>query len=308
MRYHQPVLASESIKALKIKPDGVYIDATFGGGGHARLILQKLGGNGRLIGFDQDEDAAANAPDDPRLLFIPNNFRFLKRFLRLHAVPSVDGILADLGVSSHQLDVEERGFSFRFEESALDMRMNQGMERTAASILNNYRRADLQQLFSRYGEVRNARTLAEAIVSAREINSIETAGRLLQIIKPIIRGRQNRYLAQVFQALRIEVNDEMSALDDFLQQSLEALKPGGRLAVISYHSVEDRMVKSFLKTGNTEGLIQQDFYGNIYRPFKILTKKAFIPSDSEMTENPRARSAKLRVGERLLQEKIEVKP
>lgn len=307
MRYHQPVLASESIKALKIKPDGVYIDATFGGGGHARLILQKLGGNGRLIGFDQDKDAAANAPDDPRLLFIPNNFRFLKRFLRLHAVPSVDGILADLGVSSHQLDVEERGFSFRFEESALDMRMNQGMEQTAASILNNYRRADLQQLFSRYGEVRNARTLAEAIVSAREINSIETAGRLLQIIKPIIRGRQNRYLAQVFQALRIEVNDEMSALDDFLQQSLEALKPGGRLAVISYHSVEDRMVKSFLKTGNTEGLIQQDFYGNIYRPFKILTKKAIIPSDSEMTENPRARSAKLRVGERLLQEKIEVK-
>lgn len=298
MQYHQPVLARECLEGLAIKPDGVYVDATFGGGGHAKLILRELGGNGRLIGFDQDKDAAANAPDDPRLLFVAANFRYLNRFLRLHGVASVDGILADLGVSSHQLDTRERGFSYRFD-APLDMRMNQLEERTAADVVNTYSAPELQEVFSKYGEVRNARTLAQVIAEAREQTPIQTVGGFLQIVDPVIRGHRNRYLSQVFQALRIEVNDEMGVLQDFLEQSLEVLREGGRLAVIAYHSVEDRMVKSFLKTGNVEGSVEKDFYGNIYRPFKVLTRKAIVPDATEITDNPRARSAKLRIGQKL---------
>ena len=297
MQYHKPVLASECVEALAIKPDGIYVDATFGGGGHARLILQELGDNGRLLGFDQDKDAASNVPDDPRFIFVPGNFRYLKRFLRLHGIKAVDGILADLGVSSHQLDTGDRGFSFRFDAD-LDMRMNQEGEITAADVLNNYSAVELQNLFSKYGEVRNARTLAQVIVSEREVMPFQTIENLLQVITPVIRGQRNRYLAQVFQALRIEVNDEMGALTEFLEQSFELLREGARIVVISYHSIEDRMVKNLLKSGNVEGEIEKDFYGNIYRPFKILTKKAVVADEAELKMNPRARSAKLRIGEK----------
>ena len=298
MQYHQPALASECMEALDIKEDGIYVDATFGGGGHAKILLEQLGDKGRLIAFDQDEDALANVPDDKRLTFVQNNFRYLKRFLRLYGISSVDGILADLGVSSHQLDVETRGFSFRFD-SPLDMRMNQKAEKTAADLVNSLPPADLQQIFSKYGEVRNARSLAQAIVSARNLSPLDTVGGFLNVVEPLIRGNRSRYLAQVFQALRIELNEEMEALKEFLDQSLEVLKPGGRLAVISYHSIEDRYVKYFFKTGNVEGVLQKDFYGNIFRPFKIITKKAILPTDAEVKANPRARSAKLRVAEKM---------
>lgn len=297
MAYHEPVLASESIEALKIRPDGTYVDATFGGGGHAALILAQLGGKGRLIGFDQDEDAARNAPADERFVFVNHNFRFLKRFLRLHGVRQVDGILADLGVSSHQLDQPQRGFSYRYE-SALDMRMNQTGEQTAADVLNTYAAEELQRVLGEYGEVRNARTVASRILEAREHRPFENMADLLALLDPLVRGHRNRYLSQVFQALRIEVNDEMGALTEFLDQSLEVLSPGGRLAVIAYHSVEDRLVKNFLKTGNVEGKVEKDFYGNIHRPFHQVVKKPVVPKEEEILRNPRARSAKLRVGER----------
>ncbi len=297
MAYHQPVLASESIDALAIRPEGTYVDATFGGGGHSRLILKSMGKEGRLLGFDQDEDALANVPEDERFTFVHHNFRFMKRFLRLHRIEQVDGILADLGVSSHQLDVAERGFSYRYDAD-LDMRMDRQQEKTAATVVNTYEPDVLQELFSRYGEVRNARTLAQRILQEREHRPIETIGAFLAAVEPVIRGRRARYLSQVFQALRIEVNDEMGALQEFLEQSLELLKRGGRLAVITYHSVEDRMVKNFLKTGNFEGKPEKDFYGNIQRPFNVITKKVVAPSEEEIRENPRARSAKLRVGEK----------
>ena len=297
MAYHIPVLAKESIDGMSIQQDGVYVDATFGGGGHSRLILNELGSNGQLLGFDQDEDALANVPDDDRFTFVHHNFRYLKQFLRLHAHRKVDGILADLGVSSHQLDVAERGFSFRYDAD-LDMRMNQQQEINAASILNSYSADDLQLLFSQYGEVRNAKTLALRIVEQRSQQSLNTIGQFLGVVEPIIRGHRSRYLAQVFQALRIEVNDEMGALEDFLKQAMEVLKPGGRLVVISYHSIEDRMIKNFLKAGNIKGVADKDFYGNINRPFKVISKKAILPTDEEIKNNPRARSAKLRVGEK----------
>jgi 16S rRNA (cytosine1402-N4)-methyltransferase len=298
MAYHLPVLAAESIEALAIEKGGIYVDATFGGGGHSRLILQALDDKGHLLGFDQDEDAKRNILDDGRFTFVHHNFRFLKRFLRLHAHRQVNGILADLGVSSHQLDVAERGFSYRFD-AALDMRMNQSQELSAASILETYSAEALQTLFSQYGEVRNAKTLAQHIVEERNQQPLETIGQFLALIEPLIRGHRARYLSQVFQALRIEVNDEMSALEDFLQQALEVLAPGGRLVIIAYHSIEDRMVKNFLKTGNVKGVQDKDFYGNITRPFKILTKKAVLPGEEEIQQNPRARSAKLRVGEKI---------
>ncbi|MCB0551174.1 MAG: 16S rRNA (cytosine(1402)-N(4))-methyltransferase RsmH [Phaeodactylibacter sp.] len=298
MAYHLPVLASESIEALAIRAEGTYVDATFGGGGHSRLILERLGENGRLLGFDQDEDALANVPEDGRFTFVHHNFRFLKRFLRLHRITELDGILADLGVSSHQLDVAERGFSYRFD-AALDMRMNRQQEKTAASIVNSYEPDALQEVFSRYGEVRNAKTLAQRIAEEREFRPIETIGAFLAAVEPVIRGHRARYLSQAFQALRIEVNDEMGALQDFLGQALELLRPGGRLVVITYHSIEDRMVKNFFKAGNFEGRLEKDFYGNIQRPFKVIYKKALIPSEEEVRENPRARSAKLRVGEKV---------
>lgn len=297
MAYHLPVLASESIDALAIRPGGTYVDATFGGGGHSRLILSQLGEDGHLLGFDQDDDALANAPQDGRFTFVHHNFRFLKRFLRLYRIKAVDGILADLGVSSHQLDVPERGFSYRFD-AALDMRMNRQQDKTAATVVNTYGPEELQELFSSYGEVRNARTLAQRIFQEREHRPVETIGALLSAVEPVIRGHRARYLSQVFQALRIEVNDEMGALQDFLEQALELLQSGGRLAVITYHSVEDRMVKNYLKAGNFDGQLQKDFYGNIERPFKVITKKAITPSEAEVRENPRARSAKLRAGEK----------
>lgn len=298
MAYHLPVLARESIQALAIKSNGVYADATFGGGGHARLILQELGDNGRLFGFDQDEDALPNAPDDERFEFVQSNFRYLKRFLKLHGVQQVDGILADLGVSSHQLDVAERGFSYRFD-AELDMRMNQQGEVSAADIINNYSAEDLQRVFGEYGEVRNARTLAQRIATERQVRELRTINDLLTVIDPLIRGQRLRYLSQVFQALRIEVNDEMGALSDFLEQTLEVLAPGGRLVIITYHSIEDRLVKNFLKTGNIQGEVKKDFYGNIERPFKVITKSPIEPTEEEIADNPRARSAKLRVGEKL---------
>lgn len=295
--YHLPVMAAECIEAMAIQPSGVYVDVTFGGGGHSRLILEALGSEGRLFGFDQDPDAVQNVPSDARFVLVQQNFRFLKRFLKLHGIKEVDGILADLGVSSHQLDEAERGFSYRFE-AALDMRMNPAEEPSAATVLNTASAETLQRIFSMYGEVRNAKTLAEHIVSARQVRSLQTIGDLLAVMEPLIRGNRPRYLSQVFQALRIEVNDEMGALADMLSQAHEVLKPGGRLVVLSYHSIEDRVVKNFLKTGNAEGEVQKDFYGNIFRPFSFPDSKMSQPSEEEIRSNPRARSAKLRVGEK----------
>jgi 16S rRNA (cytosine1402-N4)-methyltransferase len=296
--YHDPVLLHESIEALNIKEEGVYVDATYGGGGHSRLILEKLGAKGHLLGFDQDEDALSNVTENERFTFVHHNFKHLKRFLRLHAFRHVDGVLADLGVSSHQLDDADRGFSFRFDTD-LDMRMNQQGDLTAADILNNYDADSLQQVFSLYGEVRNSKSLAQRIVNERNAQPLKRIGDFLQLIDPLIRGNRNRYLAQLFQALRIEVNDEIGALKTFLEDALEVLKPGGRMVIISYHSLEDRLVKNFFKSGNFTGEPTKDFYGNIERPFKIITKKAFIPTADEIKINPRARSAKMRIAEKI---------
>jgi 16S rRNA (cytosine1402-N4)-methyltransferase len=296
--YHQPVMARECVEGLAIRAEGVYVDVTFGGGGHSRLIIEQLGDNGHLYGFDQDEDAKANALEDERFTFVAANFRYLKRFLKLHGVKAVDGILADLGVSSHQFDDASRGFSYRFDHE-LDMRMNVHDEVTAAKVVNEYSVDYLQQMFSRYGEVRNAKTLAQRIVEQRAVRTISTIGDLLAVVEPIIRGQRHRYLAQVFQAIRMEVNEEVPALKDLLEQALEVLKPGGRLVLISYHSIEDRLVKNFLKTGNIEGQVDKDFYGNIYRPFKLITRKALVPSEEELKHNSRARSAKLRIAEKI---------
>ena len=298
MSYHDPVLLQESIDALNIEENGIYVDATFGGGGHSRMILQKIGAKGHLYGFDQDEDVLPNVSENERFTFIHHNFKYLKRFLKLNGVAEVDGILADLGVSSYQLNQAERGFSFRFDAD-LDMRMNQQGDITAAEILNSYDLKDLQNVFSLYGEVRNAKTLAHAIVDERTRKPIKTINDFLNILGPLVRGNRNRYLAQVFQALRIEVNDEIGALKTFLESAKEVLKSGGRLVIISYHSLEDRLVKNFVKTGNFEGEVIKDFYGNIERPFKIITKKAMLPSEEEIKRNPRARSAKMRIAEKI---------
>lgn len=298
MSYHLPVMARECLDHLQIDPAGTYVDVTFGGGGHSKLILEQLGPDGRLLAFDQDADAEKNLPADERLLFAAANFRHLKRYLRLYGIKQVDGILADLGVSSHQLDVPERGFSFRFTAD-LDMRMNQQDGPTAAEILAHTPVDELQYVFGTYGEVRNARTLAQRIGEAREQQAITTVDEFVQLIEPLARGKVNRYLAQVFQALRIAVNDEMRALEEMLEQATTVLRPGGRLVVMSYHSLEDRMVKNVLKTGQVSGEQAKDFYGHIYRPYRLLTKKPVEASAAEVAENPRARSAKLRVGERL---------
>ncbi len=295
--YHDPVLPIESVEALNIKKEGVYVDATYGGGGHSKLILQKLGAKGHLLGFDQDEDALSNVIENERFTFVHHNFKHLKKFLRLHGYPKVDGVLADLGVSSHQLDDAERGFSFRFDTD-LDMRMNQQGDITAADILNEYSAEDLQNVFSLYGEVRNSKSLAQLIVNERRSKPLKRIADFLTVIDPLVRGNRNRYLAQVFQALRIEVNDEIAVLKTFLEDALAILKPGGRLVIIAYHSLEDRLVKHFFKSGNFTGEYIKDFYGNIERPFKIITKKAIIPSDEEIRKNPRARSAKMRVAEK----------
>jgi 16S rRNA (cytosine1402-N4)-methyltransferase len=294
MAYHIPVLLHEAIEALDIQPDGTYVDVTFGGGGHSRAILEQLGENGRLFGFDQDEDAKANVPDDERFTFVQSNFRYLTRFLKLHGVRQADGILADLGVSSHQLDTATRGFSYRFEAD-LDMRMNQGDDKTAADILNTFPHADLQAMFSEYGEVRNSRTLAQAIVDTRAKKPFKHIADLMLILKPLARGEEMRYYSQVFQALRMEVNKEIEVLEEMLQNALESLKPGGRLVVITFHSIEDRVVKNFMKSGNIQGELVKDFYGNITRPFDLVNKKAIEPSDKETKENSRSRSSKLRI-------------
>ncbi len=297
--YHEPVLARESVELLLTDRDGTYVDATFGGGGHSALVLEALADRGRLVAFDQDDEVLGHLPTDPRFTFHQHNFRYLRQFLRLDGITQVDGILADLGVSSHQLDRPERGFSHRFDE-VLDMRMNRQLERTAADVLNGTPAGELQELFSRYGEVRNARSLAERVVQERAARPIRTTGDLLQVAAPLVRGQRNRYLSQVFQALRIVVNDEMGALAEFLSDAGALLRPGGRLVVISYHSLEDRMVKHFLKTGNAEGKVVKDFYGQIERPFHLLTKGAVTPSEAELKRNPRARSARLRAGEKIL--------
>lgn len=295
--YHEPVMLRECIDGLDIKPNGVYVDVTYGGGGHSRAILEKLGDDGRLFGFDQDVDASAQLIDDNRLTFVQHNFRFLKRFLKLHGVTKVDGILADLGVSSHQLNEADRGFSYRYD-AVLDMRMNQVGDITAGDILRDYDVEQLQRIFSEYGEVRNSKTLAEAIVAERESREIKTISDFLIILDPLVRGKRARYLAQVFQALRIEVNDEMAALRDFLDSTKEVLKSEGRLVVMSYHSLEDRYVKNFMKKGTFDGEFIKDDFGKIYRPFKVLTKKAVEASAEELKQNSRARSAKLRIAKR----------
>lgn len=298
LNYHDPVLLQECIEVLAIKPDGVYVDVTFGGGGHSKLILEQLGPNGRLLAFDQDEDAAANILEDSRFTLIPHNFRFLKRFLRLEGFPKVDGLLADLGVSSHQFDTAERGFSFRFDAD-LDMRMDQTAELTAAKIVNTYSAEQLQDILGTYGEVRNARTLAKTIVKMRGSGAIvRTIGDFISLIDPCIKGKRNRYLSQVFQALRIEVNEEVAVLKEMLEQSIEVLKPEGRLVVISYHSLEDRLTKNLIKKGSFAKNAEQDFYGNFYQPLRAVNRKVILPKEEEIKRNPRARSAKLRIAER----------
>jgi 16S rRNA (cytosine1402-N4)-methyltransferase len=292
--YHIPVMLQECIEGLAIRPDGVYVDATFGGGGHSRAILAQLNEHGRLLAFDQDADAKNNLPDDPRLIFVHANFADMKSFLRVHGYREVDGILADLGVSSHQFDTPERGFSFRFD-APLDMRMNQSEEKTAATILNTYNAESLQDMFSQYGEVRNSKTLAEAIFAYKMTRPIRTINDLLGVLRPLIRGEEHKYLAQVFQAIRIEVNQEMQVLETFLMATKEVLKPEGRLVVLTFHSLEDRPVKNFFKTGNCAGEVIQDFYGNIERPFDLINKKVIEATREEQRINSRSRSAKLRI-------------
>lgn len=298
--YHVPVLAHECVDHLNLRPGGTYVDVTFGGGGHSRLILERAGTMPiRLFGFDQDEEARANALEDERFTFVAANFRHLRNYLRVYGVTQIDGLLADLGVSSHQFNQAERGFSYRFD-AELDMRMGTAADRSAADVVNNYDADDLQQVFGQYGEVRNARTLAQAVVEARARQPIHTIQDLLTVVDPLVRGNRPRYLAQVFQALRIEVNDEIGALTDLLAQATDLLIPQtGRLVVLSYHSLEDRITKNFLKTGNADGTVNKDFYGNIDRPYKILTKKPVLPSTEEIQRNSRARSAKLRAGEKI---------
>ncbi|MCX6267818.1 MAG: 16S rRNA (cytosine(1402)-N(4))-methyltransferase RsmH [Bacteroidetes bacterium] len=298
MIYHKSVLLDQSIAALNLRPEGVYVDATYGGGGHAKAMLDQMQG-GRLVAFDQDEEAIQNRIDDPRLVMVNNNFRFLRNFLKLHHASPVDGILADLGISSHQIDQPERGFSTRFD-GILDMRMDQKKKQTARDIVNHYSEETLSNLFFTYGEIRNARKLASRIVEARKIKSVETTSALKEIANTCAeRGKEFKYQAQLFQALRIEVNQEMEALREFLKQAPQALKPGGRFVVISYHSLEDKLVKNYFRSGNFDGTVEKDFYGNVLAPMKVITRKAIVPSDQEIEENSRSRSARLRVAEKI---------
>ncbi len=298
MVYHKSVLLNESIEALAIKPGGIYVDATYGGGGHSEAILAQLG-KGKLVAFDQDEEALANRIEDPRLIMVNSNFRFLRNFLKLHHATPVDGILADLGISSHQIDQPDRGFSTRFD-GILDMRMDQKKKQTARVIVNNYSEEDLSELFFTYGEIRNARKLAGRIVEARKQRAIDTTASLKVITNTCAeRGKEFKYQAQVFQALRIEVNQEMDALRDFLKQATNALKPGARIVIISYHSLEDKLVKNYFRSGNYVGSVEKDFYGNVLSPLKVITRKAIVPTEKEIEENGRSRSAKMRVAEKI---------
>lgn len=303
VNYHQPVLLQESVEALKPSDEGVYVDATFGGGGHAEQLLQQYHG-GHLVTFDQDADSLANAPADNRLTLIQQNFRFIKRYLRLFKMIPVNGIMADLGVSSYQIDTPEKGFSTRYQ-GALDMRMNQQAPLTAAYVVAHYSQEELQQMFSQYGEVRNARQLSHAITEVRTHTPIETTSDLSRVAESVAKGNRHKYLAQVFQALRIEVNEELESLKALLEQSADVLKPGGRMAVITYHSLEDRLVKNFFRKGTFSGESEKDFYGHTWVPFKEVYKKPLTASNNEMDQNPRARSAKLRVAEKIVEE---VKP
>jgi 16S rRNA (cytosine1402-N4)-methyltransferase len=298
--YHLPVLLEETLDYLRIRPGGRYVDCTFGGGGHSRGILGKLGPTGRLFAFDQDKDARANLPDDSRIQFLPHNFRHLGRFLRLHEVTAVDAILADLGVSSHQFDEAARGFSFRFEGD-LDMRMDQRQSLTAYEVVNNWSEQQLHKLFEQYGEVTNAKTLARTIVQVRRSVSLKTISNFRSALAPVVKGNPNKYFAQVFQALRIEVNDELGALKEMLLQSPGLLSTGGRIAIITFHSLEDRLVKNFFKKGSFEDEDSHDPFGQSASPplLKVITKKPVIAGEKELQTNPRSRSAKLRVAERI---------
>ncbi len=295
--YHIPVLLNESIKGLNIQEDGDYVDVTFGGGGHSREILNNLP-SGRLFGFDQDEDAAANAFKDSRFYFIRHNFKYIQHFLRYYQVEKVDGILADLGVSSHDFDVAERGFSFRFSGD-LDMRMNRNATKTASDIVNEYDENTLFRVFKDYGEIDNARRLTRQVIEGRQLHPIKTIDQFKEIISTCVsKKNESKYLAKVFQALRIETNGELDVLKEFLVQSAELLKPGGRLVVITYHSLEDRLVKNFIRSGNFEGKQDKDFYGNVKTPLLAINRKVIIANDDEIGINPRARSAKLRIAEK----------
>ena len=299
--YHTPVMLQETMEGLDIKPDGVYLDLTFGGGGHSRAILARMGEKGRLYGFDQDLDAMAGAPDDKRFTFVRSNFRYIANWVQYYGLEGVDGILADLGVSSHHLDEGERGFSFRFD-APLDMRMNQRARLTAREVVNTYSEEQLTDILRLYGELKDARRLAAAIVKARTEKSIDTTGQLAEVVSPLLgRQREKKDLARVFQALRIEVNGEMKALRQMLQGTTKVLKPGGRLVVLTYHSLEDRMVKNMMRSGNLEGKTEQDMYGNILSPLRSIGKMQ-VPSAEEQAENPRSRSAKMRVGEKVKSE------
>jgi len=297
--YHIPALLQESVDGLNIHPDGVYVDVTFGGGGHSREILRRLGEKGRLFAFDQDEDAYQNHILDPRFTFVKSNFRFLKNFMRYHRVDEVDGILADLGVSSHHFDDSSRGFSFRMPGD-LDMRMNRLARKSAADILNEYSEERLYDIFFFYGELKSARKIAAAVASYRRSKKIDAVSDFLEIMKPFtFREKENKTLAQAFQALRIEVNDELKALEEMLMQGLQMLKPGGRFSIISYHSLEDRLVKNFFRAGNVEGVVAEDFFGNRKTPFELINRKVIVPTEEEQVNNPRSRSAKLRIAEKL---------
>ena len=295
--YHIPVLLNESVNGLEIKADGDYVDVTFGGGGHSREIFSRLK-SGRLFAFDQDEDAAANVIHDDRFFFIRHNFKYIRNFLKYYGVEQVDGILADLGVSSHDFDVAERGFSFRFDGD-LDMRMNRDSAQTAADLVNTYSEDQLRTVFREFGEIDNAGRLAKQLVSARNINPVKTIEQFRQAIAPCVpRLQESKYLAKVFQALRIETNREMDVLHEFLEQSIELLKPGGRLVVITYHSLEDRMVKNFIRSGDLSGKQEKDFFGNVESPLMAINRKVIVPTDEEIERNPRGRSGKLRIAEK----------
>lgn len=299
MPYHEPVLLQQSVDGLNIKADGIYVDLTYGGGGHSMEILDRLE-NGKLISFDQDEDAVNNLIEDRRFIFINHNFRFLKHFLMYYNIEKVDGILGDLGVSSHHFDTPGRGFSFRWENSNLDMRMNRKMDFTAEDVINNYNEKKLSDVLYQYGELENARTIAEKVVKRREEKKIETIEELTGILsEQVPRNRENKFMAKVFQALRIEVNKEIESLKHVLNQSVNVLNKGGRLSIISYHSLEDRLVKNFIKSGSFSGKIEKDFFGNVKAPFKAVNRKPIVPEPEETERNNRARSAKLRIAEKL---------
>lgn len=299
-KYHVPVMLTECLEGLNINPDGVYVDVTFGGGGHSRAILNKLSAKGKLIAFDQDEDAKNNLPEDKRLVFIDQNFEFLKNHIQYQGLLPVDGLLADLGVSSHQFDVDERGFSYRFDEAMLDMRMNNNSGKSAADILNTASEQELADVFYYYGELNKAKSIARELIAARQRNPIQTVADLktaLQSFAP--KFKDYKFWSQVFQALRIEVNRELDVLKSLLNQCADVIKPGGRLVVMSYHSLEDRLVKNYINTGNFKGELEKDFYGNAITPFKTLSKKATTANAEELEENTRSRSAKLRIAERI---------